>query len=183
MKNRVTVTMLIAMTAMALGACGGESKSAGPAVPASQGAGSGDEAPTRVCSLLTKQQVDTVIPGHDGGNDKDTSEASLLKDVTLEHCQYTFVKDMDLRVLDVFIWTATSDAGVASLPGGLTRCTDSDCRRLDIGDNSFATTRNGDPRLVVAKGRQYLEISLSAPDAAEKSAQLVELARTAAGKL
>ena len=174
----VRVMCLVLLLATCMAACG---TGAQPPEPAATGTRSTpDPAQSRVCLLLTKEQVDTVIPGHDGGSNRDTSEASLLRDVRLEHCQYMLVRNTDLRLLDVLIYTTTSDAGAESLPDGLKRCTSDGCRQLDLGDRSFAAVRNGDPRVVVIKGRQHMELTLSGPEAAAKSDALVELARVAA---
>lgn len=174
--------MAFAMMGALLAACSGGSQV--PASPTPQAAESdGEDAPSRVCSLLAGEQVSGIIPGHDGGNDKDTSEASLLKDVALEHCQYLAAAGTDMSFLDVFVWTATSDAGVESLPPQLRGCNDDDCRKLDMGTSSFVAVWSDSPHVVVQKDRQVLEISLSGNDAAAKSDALVELARAASARL
>lgn len=173
-------SLLLTLTITLAAGCGG-GETTGVDTP--QPSNSDDEAPSRVCSLLTVEQVAGVLPGHDGGKDKDASEASLLKDVTLEHCQYTFVKEMDLRFLDVFIWTATSDAGVEAMPSQLKRCPDADCRKLDMGDLSFVANWSDSPHVVVNKDRQVLEVSMTGEGAAASSDALVALTRSAAAKL
>lgn len=174
--------MAFAMMGALLTACSGGSQAPATATP--QAAESnGEDAPSRVCSLLTAEQVNGVVPGHDGGKDKDTSEASLLEDVALEHCQYLAVAGTDMSFLDVFVWTATSDAGVESLPSQLRGCNDDDCRKLDMGTSSFVAVWSDSPHVVVHKDRQVLEISLSGNDAAAKSGALVDLARAAASRL
>lgn len=124
-----------------------------------------------------------VVPDHDGGNDKDTSEASLLKDVTLEHCQYLAVAGADMSLLDVFVWTATSDTGVESLPSHLRSCSDDDCRKLDSGSPGFLAVWSDSPHVVINRDRQILELSLTADDAATKSDALIDLAHAASARL
>jgi hypothetical protein len=183
MTIRSTRLLLVTLATIGVVACGAKDAAPSGAADVPDAQDTGDAPASRVCSLLTAEQVASVLPGHDGGRDRDTSEASLLKDVSLEHCQYTFVKELDLRFLDVFVWTATSDAGVDSLPTQLRHCPDDDCRRLDMGDLSFAATWNDSPHVVVNKGRQVLEISLNGEGATANSDALAELTRSAAAKL
>ncbi len=183
MNRLYRIVAISAMVGALFAACSGGGEA--PSTPDSQATTevTGEDVPSRVCSLLTREQVSGVVPGHDGGNDKDTSEASLLKDVSLEHCQYLAVAGTDMSLLDVFVWTATSDLGVESLPPQLRACNDDDCRKLDMGTSSFVAIWSDSPHVVVHKERQILELSLTADDAATKSDALVDLARAAAPRL
>lgn len=183
MNRLYRIVAISAMVGALFAACSGGGEA--PSTPDSQATTevAGEDVPSRVCSLLTREQVNGVVPDHDGGNDKDTSEASLLKDVTLEHCQYLAVAGADMSLLDVFVWTATSDTGVESLPSHLRSCSDDDCRKLDSGSPGFLAVWSDSPHVVINRDRQILELSLTADDAATKSDALIDLAHAASARL
>ncbi len=183
MNSSRRISTVFTMIGALLAACSGGNQAPATAGPQLAAEASGEDVPSRVCGLLTREQVNRIVPGHDGGKDKDTSEATLLTDVALEHCQYLAAAGTDLRFLDVFVWTATSDVGVESLPAHLRRCDDDDCRKLDTDDSSFLAVWSESPHVVVGGDRQILEISLTGSDAATQSDALVELARAAAARL
>jgi hypothetical protein len=168
--------------AVAIIACSDGSEA--PAAAARPTASASDEKPSHVCSLLSREQVDSVIPGNDGGQDKDTSEAALLKDVAMEHCQYSHIEGMNVKFLDLIIYKASSDEGFEQIRIGEWAHQGSD-RRLDIGDISFLQDMSAQNELVAkaSKGRLVFELKLYADDAAARSEQLIELARIVAGKI
>lgn len=133
------------------------------------------------CDLLTDEQVTTVVPGHDGGHDQDTSEASLMKDVSMEHCKYYHGGPEGLVMLDVIVYRASSDEGFEQI--AISEWGHSSDTKLDIGDVSFLEDAGGTWTATASKGRTVFEISLMADDAGAKSEQLVELARAVAAKL
>lgn len=168
---------------LALLACGG-----GGGAPA-EGDGDGqaamadeDEARSRVCSLLTDDQVSILVPGHTGPSDEDTSEASLLEDVTLEHCQYYAVEGTDLQLLNILIWQAGSEEAFDQIKIGEWAHEGTD-QRLDFGEIAYLVDGGLTWSVKASKGLMVLEVSLTADDAATKSEQLVELARVVAAKL
>jgi len=135
------------------------------------------------CGLLSKEQADSVLPGNSGGMERDTSEASLFKDVEMGHCSYPFVEDMDFRFLDLVVYRAGSDEAFGQIDIGK-RAGSSSVRKLDIGDVSFLDITDADSITVsVSKGRTEFDLSLDAKGAEAKSDQLIELARVIAGKL
>jgi hypothetical protein len=168
--------------AVVLSACGGSSES--PDAEAQEVASVPDEQPGEACKLLNREQVDTVIPGNDGGREKDTSEASLLQDVEMEHCQYTYAEGMNIKFLDVIIYEAGSDEAFEQIALGEWANEDS-FRRLDIGDGGFLFDHSTQGEMVAtaSKGLTVFEVKLYAEDAAAKSEQLVDLARIVDGKL
>lgn len=171
---------LLAAVAVSLCACGGN---AAPAKGAPQSASATSETPSRVCSLLTDAQVATVVPGHGGGHDEDTSEAALLKDVTIEHCKYYHVEGTDLQMLDVLIYKASSDEGFKDINIGKWAHEGGD-RSLDVGDLGYLMVLPDQGLMATAsKDHTVFELKLISADAAARSEQLVELARVVAGKL
>jgi len=140
---------------------------------------------TGACSLLTGQQVNSVIPGNDGGREKDASEAMLLKDITMEHCQYLRVDGTDLQMLSVLISRASSDEGFKQIKLSTSDWASHGAKqKLDFGDVAYLETPADDDAMIkVSKGRTVLEMSLSAKDAKAKSPQLIELAKAVASKL
>jgi hypothetical protein len=140
---------------------------------------------TGACGLLTGEQVNTVILGNDGGREQDASEAMLLKDVTMQHCRYFRIDGTDIQILNVIVSKASSDKAFEQI-----RLSTSDWashgakQKLEFGDVAYLEAlADDDAKVSVSKGRNVLEISLSAKDAKAKSPQLIELAKTAASKL
>jgi len=135
------------------------------------------------CGLLSKEQVDTVLPGNNGPMERDTSEASLFKDVELGHCSYPQVDGTDFQFLDLVVYKAGSDEAFGQIDISK-RAGGSSVRKLDIGDVSFLDINDSDSvKVSVSKGRTEFDLSLDANGAEEKSDQLIELARAIAGKL
>lgn len=181
--NMYLRNLCLAMSAsMAFAACGDGSEA--PAAAARQAASASDEKPSHVCSLLSREQVDSVIPGNDGGQDKDASEAALLKDVAMEHCQYSHIEGMNVKFLDLIIYKASSDEGFEQIRIGESAQQGSD-RRLDIGDISYLKDMSAQNEMVAkaSKGRTVFELKLYADDAAARPEQLIELARIVVGKI
>jgi hypothetical protein len=179
MSSRIGRSFLTLAAACVAGAFGGSP-------PVLEGPGAGlavarGDVPWQACDLLTDEQVATVVPGHDGGHDQDTSEASLMKDVSLEHCKYYHGGPEGLVMLDVLVWRASSDEGFEQI--AISEWGHSSDTKLDIGDVSFLEDGGGTWTATASKGRTVFELSLMADDAEAKSEQLVELARRVAAKL
>jgi len=166
--------------AASITACGGGDV---PAKAAQQASGDFSDKPSQACSLLTDEQVATVVPGHDGGHDQDTSEASMLTDVAMGHCKYYHFGGAEMRWLDVLIYKASSDKGFENINIGKWAHQGSS-RSLDIGDIGFLHDLSDTSIMATAsKGRTVFELTLNSPDVAAESEQLIELARIVAGKL
>jgi len=102
-----TGSPVVSLTAfLVAGAFGGGTPGADEA--ANRFVGTNAHAAAQACSLLTDEQVATVVPGHDGGHEKDTSEASLLKDVSMEHLD---IGDLSFLEDAGGTWIATASKG------------------------------------------------------------------------
>lgn len=178
MSRRIGWSALTLAAAFIAGAFGGDPPAANGV--AARLALANVEAPS-VCSLLTDEQVATVVPGHDGGHDQDTSEASLLKDVSMEHCKYYHGGEDGLVMLDVLVSRASSDEGFEQI--AISEWGHGSDRKLDIGDVSFLEDAGGTWIVTASKDRTVFELRLTADDAGAKSEQLIGLARTVAAQL
>ena len=184
MKKQAMFWCAAALLAFTAAGCDGgktPATSEGAAVAADDSAGHS----TGVCSLVTREQVNTVIPENDGGREMDASEAMLLKDVTMAHCRYVHVDGVNLKWLSIIIYKASSDEGFKQIKLSKSDWASHGAKQmLDFGDVAYLEAlADDDAKVSVSKGRTVLEISLSANDAKAKSPQLIELAKTAASKL
>jgi hypothetical protein len=135
------------------------------------------------CGMLSREQVDSLLPGNNGPMERDTSEASLLEDVEMGHCTYPAVVGTDFQFLDLIVYKAGSDEAFEQVDISKRAQRDS-VRKLDIGDVSFLeVTDSSTISVSVSKGLTEFDLSLNATDAEAKSEQLIELARFVAGKL
>jgi len=136
------------------------------------------------CGLLSKEQVDTVLPDNNGPMERNTSEASLFKDVEMGHCSYPKVDGTDFQFLDLVVYRAGSDDAFGQIDISK-RAGSSSVRKLDIGDVSFLDTADSGSLITVSvsKGTTEFDLSLNAKGAEANSDQLIELARAIAGKL
>jgi len=180
MEPKFGIFLLAMSMAVVLSACGdGSQAPAGNAWSSSES----DDVHSHVCGLLTREQVDTVVPGNDGGQDRDTSEATLLKDVGMEHCSYLHVEGTDMQFLDLIVYKASSDKGFEQIDIA-DRAQRGSVRKLEIGDIGFLDDTGGEGiEATASKGRTVFELKLVSNDAKAKSEQLIELARIVAGKL
>jgi len=167
---------------ISIAACSGGGDAPGTA--AAQAAGVSAEQPGGACGLLSREQVNAVIPDNDGGREKDASEAALLKDVDIEHCRYFHAEGTNLKWLDVLVYRASSEEGFEQIKIGEWAHQGSS-RRLDFGDIGFLQDMSDQNEMVAtaSKGRVVFELKLYADDAAAKSEQLIELARIVNEKL
>ncbi len=179
MSKRIGRSVLTLAVAFIAGAFGGSPSAA--TEPAARLVVANGQPPSQACSLLTDEQVATVVPGHDGGHDQDTSEAALLKDVSMEHCKYYHGGANGFVMLDVLVYRASSDEGFEQI--AVTEWGHGSDKKLDIGDVSFLEDAGGTWIATASKDRTVLELRLTADDAEAKSEQLVELARAVASKL
>jgi hypothetical protein len=157
--------------------------SEGSSATAMQGQNGSDEQ-GGACKLLSQEQVDTVIPGNDGGTEMDASEAALLTDVEVQHCRYLHVEGTNLKYLDLLVYEASSDEGFEQINIGKWAHQGSS-RALDFGDLGFLIDMSDQNEMMATaeKGRTVVELKLNADDAPAKSEELIELARTVVGKI
>jgi hypothetical protein len=168
--------------AAAVTACSHGSEAPGTATQ--QATSSSNEQPGGACSLLTPEQVNTVVPESDGGKEQDASAAALLKDVEIKYCRYFHVEGTDMKYLDLLVYEASSDEGFKQIKIGAWAHQGSS-RRLDIGDIGFLHDMSSQNEMVAtaSKGRTVFELKLFANDAADKTQQLIDLANIVAGKI
>ncbi|HEY5564006.1 MAG TPA: hypothetical protein VIL33_00355 [Rhodothermia bacterium] len=182
MKTNLRNLCLAIGTSMVIAACGGGAEAPEAAEPEAESVS--EDQPSGICGMLTPDQVATVLPDSDGGDEKDTSEASLLRDIEMEHCQYLLVEGMDVKFLDLIIYKASSDEAfqqIALAEGAR----EGRSRRLDIGDIGYLHDMSSQGEMVAtaSKGRTLFELKLIASDAGTKSEQLIDLARIVAGQI
>jgi hypothetical protein len=163
--------------ALALPGCGGEGKGTAAeqesaAVESAGGPG------LDVCSLLSSEQVSTVLPGHDGGT-VTHSGGSLLKGVDAYQCSYAKIADNDIYLLTVILNVASTDELFAEI-----KPTGSEGEEaIPLGDGGWSRGDKKNWKITVMKDRTVIDLELIAPTAQEQSAQLLELARTIVGKV
>lgn len=182
MKNNLRNLCLALGAAAAIAACGSGSEAAGTA--AQQATSDSEQQSSGACSLLTREQVATVIPENDGGRELDASEAALLSDVEMEHCRYFYVEGTNAKWLDLLIYRASSAEGFEQIDIAEWAHRGSS-QRLDIGDIGFLHDMSDQNEMVAtaSKGWTVFELKLNADDASAKSEELIDLARIVAGKI
>ena len=175
MQTKFRVLCLTLLAIFGLVACGGI-EAPGNALISTASADEWSSGTT--CGLLTREQVDTVLPGNDGGSEQGTSEASLLTDVEMGHCRYLAIDASSMKWLDLLVYKASSDEGFEQIKIGEWAHQGSS-QRLDFGDVGFLLDMSDQDEMeaTVSKGRTVIELKLDADDASARSEQLVELAR------
>ncbi len=169
--------VLVCVLGLALPGCGGEGKSAAAeqesaAIESAGGPG------LDVCTLLSSDQVSTVLPGHDGGS-VTHSGGSLLKGVDAYQCSYSRIADNDFRLLTVILNVASTDELFAEI-----KPTGSEGEEaIPLGDGGWSRGNKGNWKITVMKDHTVIDLQLIAPTAQEQSAQLLELARSIVGKV
>lgn len=161
-------------TALTLTACGESGQP--PAADAQQESVADSPAPGGACALLTREEVDTVVPGNDGGT-ADSSMQNAIPGAKTETCRYLHVEGTNPQFLVLTVYRASTEAGFEAIDisGRLQMASP---RELDIADVSFIEDMGADSiQVSVADDMDVFELTLNANDAAEKSEQLIKLAR------
>jgi hypothetical protein len=181
MKYDLRIFGLTLCLTAALGACGNGDA---PAATPQSATGSSDQPSSGACSLLTREQVDSVIPGNDGGREMDASEAALLNDVEMEHCRYFHIEGMNAKWLDLLIYKAASAEGFEQIAIA-EWAHEGSSKRLDIGDIGYLHDMSDQNEMVAtaSKGWVVFELKLNSDDAATRSEQLIGLARIVGDKI
>jgi hypothetical protein len=129
------------------------------------------------CSLLSKLEVQSVVPGTEDGMVMH-SGGSLIKGVDSYQCSYM---DMSGPALTV-IWHRAADAALFeeikpdfSLIGS--------ARDVDVGNRGWIIERDSNVKVTAIVNHTKLELQLMSDDARKHSARVVELARKVAAKL
>ncbi|HSD62922.1 MAG TPA: hypothetical protein VLB50_03960 [Ignavibacteriaceae bacterium] len=120
------------------------------------------------CELLTSEQVETVLPGHDEGYTA-LSGGSLMKGVDSYQCSYANEKTDILTVIvhvaadkDKFDWIKPQPSSSET--------------EIKIGDGGWLSSEPNELRLEASKGLKVIELNLMADDAQTKTDALIKLA-------
>lgn len=126
------------------------------------------------CELLTSEQVETLLPEHDGGYTA-ASGGSLMKGVDSYQCSYSDEKYNLFTVIvhvaktkDDFDWIKPRKSIPEIYEGAV---------KLSVGDGGWLYGEKDDMKVTVSKGFTVLELELMYPNAEEKSDAMVALAK------
>lgn len=183
MKTSLRNLWLAVGTALAVVACGG-GDAPGAAAQQTASAAGVQAVGADACSLLSREDVNAVVPGNEGGQERDASEAALLENVTIDFCRYFHVEGTNMKYLDLLVYEASTDEAFKQIEIGKWAHQGSS-RQLDFGDLGFLLDMSDQNEIVatVSKGRTVIELKLNADDAAARSVQLVALARIVTAKI
>ena len=128
------------------------------------------------CTLLTKAQVETVLPRNDGGMVVH-SGGSLIAGVDAYQCSYS---NDQADVFTVVLNVAVDDQHFDKIRPHF----DADeVTRVPVGDGAWLRGDPNDLKLTAVKGRTVLDLELLATDAKAKGPELVALAQAAIARL
>jgi len=133
------------------------------------------------CELLTSEQVETVLPGHDGGFTA-MSGGSLMKGVDSYQCSYS---DEEYNLLTVIVHVAADAENFDWVrpKSGIIKSMHKNAIDLNIGDGGWLYGNPDDMQLKASKGYTVIELELMSPNAGEKGDALVELAKVLINKI
>lgn len=175
-EQRVTPTLVVALL---LWACGdGAAPGKGAAAAAEPGA---EGNPLGICSILSADQISTVLPGHDGG-EVAHSGGSMMEGVESYQCSYTSEQGGEYRVFTLVVSVAANDELMDRIkPSGTLHGAD---QRAAIADGAFISDHMDDEiGIIVIKGRKKAELDLLAPGAAAMREQMLLLTEAVAARL
>ncbi len=120
------------------------------------------------CELLTSEQVETVLPGHDEGYTA-LSGGSLMKGVDSYQCSYS---NANTDIFTVVVHVAADEERFSWIkPHSSSLTTD-----LKIGDGGTLFTQSDELKLEASKGLKVIELDLMAAKAESKTDALIKLA-------
>ncbi|MDH4349161.1 MAG: hypothetical protein OEW17_10165, partial [Gemmatimonadota bacterium] len=120
------------------------------------------------CKLLTREQVATVLPNHDGGSVAHAGPA-LIPGVSAYQCSYV---DKEFNLLTVILNVAVDDKRFAEIrPGSIV----TDEQQVAVADGGWVRGDPSDMKLTAVKGRTVIDLELMAPGAGGKIAALEAL--------
>jgi len=128
------------------------------------------------CKLLTREQVESVLPKNDGGTVAH-SGGSLIRGVAASQCSY--MNDA-ANIFTVIVNVAVDDRRFSAIRPHFSA---SEATRVAVGEGGWLRGEADDMKLTAVKGRSVLDLDLMAPDAGTKSSALVTLARAAIARL
>jgi hypothetical protein len=128
------------------------------------------------CKLLSKAQVETVLPGNDGGEIAH-SGGSLIAGVDAYQCSYT---SKDIHIFTVIVNVAVDDRRFDEIKPHFMS---GEATKVPVGDGGWLRGEPDDMKLTAVKGRSMLDLELLSPDAGKKGSTLVTLAQAAIAHL
>ena len=128
------------------------------------------------CKLLTKEQVATVLPNHDGGSVAHAGP-SLIPGVSAYQCSYL---NPDMGLFTVILNVAVDQERFADIKPSFSMTT---VTKVPVADGGWMRGDSDDFKLTAAKGLTVIDLELMAPGADKKSAALVALGQAVAAKL
>jgi hypothetical protein len=151
-----------------------------PSAPAGPAAAPPSTASLDVCGLLPRDQLASVIPGHDGGSA--SGDASLLAGVKSLQCNVTAARGNDVDLLTLVVSVASTDALMEQIRPSGSAFDDQD--KVAVGDGGWIKRGAGDEvEIVASKGRSVLRLTLLAPGASARADAMVALAAAVAARL
>ena len=128
------------------------------------------------CKLLTRQQVETVLPKNDGGTVAHAG-GSLIAGVDAYQCSY--MNDAT-NIFTVIVNVAVDDRRYSQIRPHFSA---DEATRVAVGEGGWLRGTADDLKLTAVKGRSVLDLELLAPDAGAKRSALVALAQAAMAHL
>lgn len=160
--TRAPAVMLIAVL-LTLSAC---SRDTTEAAPVSAGCGSGPDP----CKLLTKQQVEPIVPNNDGGMVAHAG-GSLIKGVDSYQCSYI---NQSGALLTVIWHTAVDDARFEDIRPGSSLI--SNAQPVEVGERGWLHIGDGRVKVMAVQQRTVIEVELMSGDAAAQAGTVTTLA-------
>lgn len=120
------------------------------------------------CELLTNEQVETVLPGHDEGFTAH-SGGSLMEGVDSYQCSYSNEK-LDLFTVIVHV-AADKEKFDWIKPGSSSEGT-----ALKIGDGGWLISNKDELKLKASKGLKVIELNLMTAEAEKNTDALIKIA-------
>jgi hypothetical protein len=128
------------------------------------------------CKLLTKDQVATVLPNHDGG-DVAHAGGSMIKGVDAYQCSYL---NPQAQLLTVIVNVAVDDKRFEAIKPDFSL---TEAQKVPVGEAGWLRGQPNDLKLTAVKGRSVLDLELLAPGAKTKGDALVALGKAAIAHL
>jgi hypothetical protein len=128
------------------------------------------------CKILSKEQIATVLPNHDGGFIAHAG-GSLIQGVDAYQCSYT---DPNANVFTVVVNIAVDGKRFGEIKPHFFS---GEATKVPVGEGGWLRGETDDMKLTAVKGRAVLDLELLAPDARQKGPAMVILAKAAIARL
>lgn len=155
-----------------------DSEEAAASTSAEPAAGSG----LNPCELLTSDEVDSALPGHDEGLVA-RSGGSLIEGVDSYQCSYSTEAG---DVLTVIVHRASNDAAFEEIepdPSTARMTHPNTFREVSVGDRGWLSGESDDLKLTAVQGHDVVEIELMAEAAAGRGDALASLGAAVAKRI